>query len=638
MAKMKKMTLLWLVSTLFSYQCGSTKPPIDDRVKTISDRLEQRLQMLPENSRVLWQAVPVSRTVPLRSGLEMEFASTDDPRVRWGQYWVDAIDHSLRELLPSLMSSIPPPEFAVAEFPEINAYVTRVPICIKRPVRLESGPQRRSSDSVVHPFVFAPLVFAPNEGHFIDSITQVDVAKSCAQPFAKDDQAIQKTLEDLNRLTELNGGSCRLTLKRGKILATAACNPVDVPIEEDAFVFLTMSNQLVFFDGVFDFYTEEKWLVSLISHELAHYYLAHDCLSEQRTQFLYRDDPQNLQRVLPEALADQVALAELKAVNTAGIHIPLKGSQLSRSLLIKLSRDSEALAYVLNGYCPQGSPCMEACAEALSALRSDSTMVSIEISLIRNDTAAIGAAELLAGSLKTCLQSIPEMGSDDLIHFANNVYSISLETSSWLPANSWPDTARILALGNPRAVLDDLDQQIRACEQRAMALRERIINERVAYYTSEQEADEISLDLHTLVGITPSAGPERLIPGLVYETIESLGALGMEACLAARRAGWKNETGEWMPVSFEPSTDPHHNSCYRIFQMDRKINVWDLTELADRLPKKEKPVSWSDLHLWLLNTRTAHQRSKNPTVFRSICTQNGRKNASTHSGSYRPLD
>lgn len=100
--------------------------------------------------------------------------------------------------------------------------------------------------------------------------------------------------------------------------------------------------------------------------------------------------------------------------------------------------------------------------------------------------------------------------------------------------------------------------------------------QRLGFYTTEQEADELSLELLARIGVPPSVGPDSQL--MLQKIVEDLtrdgwggqkdsGDLKWEQCTALRDRGWKDDAGRLVSVPVGDVSDSHHSFCFRVFNM-----------------------------------------------------------------------
>lgn len=130
-----------------------------------------------------------------------------------------------------------------------------------------------------------------------------------------------------------------------------------------------------------------------------------------------------------------------------------------------------------------------------------------------------------------------------------------------------------------------------------------IVEQRLGFYTDEQEADEIELELLARVGIDPKLGPDAMLnlqrvvesqatheDGIVDPTA---GDTKHAECAALRAKGFKDDSGEWVTVPIGDLSNPHHSFCFRVFNMVHELEAHDYRVAASR-PSPSGP-SWDEL-------------------------------------------
>jgi hypothetical protein len=98
--------------------------------------------------------------------------------------------------------------------------------------------------------------------------------------------------------------------------------------------------------------------------------------------------------------------------------------------------------------------------------------------------------------------------------------------------------------------------------------------QRLGYYTTEQEADEFAVDWIAAIGIDPVESVRQMMT--LGEFVSSRRAtkrdeLPFAECKAQYLRGWKTESGanSWIPVG--RWNDKHHSLCYRAWNLQREI-------------------------------------------------------------------
>jgi hypothetical protein len=92
----------------------------------------------------------------------------------------------------------------------------------------------------------------------------------------------------------------------------------------------------------------------------------------------------------------------------------------------------------------------------------------------------------------------------------------------------------------------------------------------LGFYTTEQEADEIALELMSKIGVPPGVAVDK-----VLNMLKTFGGdgIGWTECSMLRDHGWKDTNGADVSVPVGDPSNAHHNLCFRAFNMTREINA-----------------------------------------------------------------
>lgn len=122
--------------------------------------------------------------------------------------------------------------------------------------------------------------------------------------------------------------------------------------------------------------------------------------------------------------------------------------------------------------------------------------------------------------------------------------------------------------------------------------------QRLGFYTTEQEADEISLEILARMGMPPTLGPDS--QALLHKIVDDLSAgrgdsgdIKWEKCAALRERGFKDDAGQVVSVPVGNLSDPHHSFCFRVFNMQRELEAHKYQLATERPRPPGEP--WSKL-------------------------------------------
>ena len=181
------------------------------------------------------------------------------------QYWMDKIDAIFRAQVGEKADGIPKPKAFIIDSVQENAFVAPVVICIEKPVVAKSFATKSENVAPIEPGVIAShLGFSP-------AITETfDSSKFCTP--ANDNFTPEKTVAYLKLVTP----QCNVTYSGTKFIVDDAC----VPMLSNGSVsprlgVMTTSNWVSYFTKLMKTMTSEAEFVSVIAHELGHYYGGH---------------------------------------------------------------------------------------------------------------------------------------------------------------------------------------------------------------------------------------------------------------------------------------------------------------------------------------------------------------------------
>lgn len=261
---MKRSLLCAVVSLAVTTGCSAQKNTtshlkhdVNKPTHDASDSRQWRQMTMEEYLKILGVSVMFGK--PLES--------TDVRTVR-AQYWLDKIDTMLRSSHPEL-KNIPKPEAVVLNSGKINAFVASAPICIEVGLSSEAS---EGSDLKAVAFRRNSLKIEEFRGECIDS---------------KMDEKNQQ--EYLTWWSQAFKG-CDLKIADKVASVGVGCNKYfgDKPIKSASkIVIFQTSSKVGFFAGTFAKMSEGQF-VSVITHELGHYYKSHVSAPSTDYNFFYK--------------------------------------------------------------------------------------------------------------------------------------------------------------------------------------------------------------------------------------------------------------------------------------------------------------------------------------------------------------
>ena len=118
----------------------------------------------------------------------------------------------------------------------------------------------------------------------------------------------------------------------------------------------------------------------------------------------------------------------------------------------------------------------------------------------------------------------------------------------------------------------------------------------LGFYTTEQEADEIALEMLSNIGVPPNVAIDMILELLKMSTdngwLEGTDAIKWAECTMLRDQGFRDADGKLVTVPVGDPINAHHNGCFRVFNMMREMQAHRY-QLGTREPVVG--VEWSTL-------------------------------------------
>jgi len=345
---------------------------------------------------------------------------------------------------------------------------------------------------------------------------------------------------------------------------------------------------------------DETTLAVVAAHELGHYYRGHTTdKARARYNFWFQEDAAQKKTPVPAKDAAALKAAYLEVVQ--GVK-PANGPSFA-------SKYSERLRpLLLAGLAPLLLERKEpdfACAAARDALgpwteelqHGEAPSAATRASFLDFEAKLVSCAPSLALNGEPGAKSV----SGGSVLFAGAKYRPGPKTKVSISFSG--DT-----LG---AFLGRLDLSARDLDTKAAKLLQHMRDNRIGLYTIEQEADDFAMDLATKLGFSvdeilqgwvsfmaaadrmylKSVSPERL-----QAYYQSIGERDAASCAALLKDGFTQDdgAGNRVPVTMSLGRldEPHHTSCYRLWNLAREASVQHFVA-----GPKQQPLApdWADL-------------------------------------------
>jgi hypothetical protein len=339
---------------------------------------------------------------------------------------------------------------------------------------------------------------------------------------------------------------------------------------------------------------DETAALSVLAHELGHYYRAHaSSLTVGQYDFWY-DGIDGSNRPVSSARAAQIA-SQYADVFQAPSSPPNAAKVYHRRMVGLLT----LLAFSLAVDPAAASMCSPEVREAayspwlMQFLRSRDSHESLDLASFQKFEQGLAAC---AGALNLG----PASSGDTMVRekvaqvFATEGFASlgELETAGTLAA--------ALELARTASIQMDRDER---------SMLDALRTGRIGLYTAEQEADEIMFEVVTSLGVAPKAMFDAWLDFMAAAESDGAprdatsGDLGARDCRALLDAGFaeKDAQGRARPVlmTLGDLSDPHHGLCYRLYNLWRENRNHDYVATGTFTPPAGEP--WSQLQ--------AHARS-----------------------------
>jgi len=550
----------------------------------------------------LYSEPSVARHVEYLSELpKEEFLSEGDPIVIWLNQWVSHIDKTLRKKYGADMAHIPMPIGVIARMTMPNAFVYGYPVLFKTKPFETINPQLSAPGPVI-------------------SLTRSEVNKGKkAKVNCNSDQTVGKNpitrpmdpslLEFMYSLEP--GATCRISLQgkgdAAKVSFSKDCdNQCTYVNSGKGLVFHTLSNIGTFDLSLFSLMSEDE-LLFIVAHELAHYYKGHsirDVFGLEEVYFYDESDLENFEHK-PKILQDEESKKKGKRFQYL--------AKFSEDFAEQIIHGSALLPnFMLDGVKPEGATftdqCVtDKCRKDCSALKDYHSDNLGPIAYWQNSS-RYGSEE---GPIKVrrkyddfaskCLGGLPA--------------ALVVKRAYSVPGLSSDEVDKLISLGKNSK---NLWQRYLVIVKGYTEFARKLVNEYVAIsqssfrqYTFEQEADELGLEIGAMVGVNPQAGSGAFLKFLALENkyrkqvltdspmlaeqlkpyLDSYPEIygdTVEECKQLKDSGWRLN-GKKISVNLGNLSDPHHSSCFRVWNIEREIRAHKYNVVKSRRAKTTIP-------------------------------------------------
>ena len=551
--------------------------------------------------------------------LDDEFLPANNPLTKRVQTWIDRLDENLRSKHPDQMTGVPKPKARIILNPSLNAFIAPVPVCHDVEVRFKGRSGKPMTDGI----------FLDISGGAFD-VWPSDEIK--CMPAAKGQAGRDEIAAAIREFNERAPNGCKISLEKDGAKHFIAPNSSCEESSEmenfggsETLVLLRTADWVNVYAGLITEMSERE-VVGVLAHELGHYYRSHVNAPRSMYDYFYRAE-ENVAPSRPKAVSNLASLGN-QAVQSS----ELLGS-MDRFKRVPHQKIHSALfmatGELARGICDKDSDlynpkaCTKPCSDLSEATDKKEFKQSVLLFPLRELNADglknYGEFESLAIQ---CLAEIPLKKSQDSESADGITWDDFLDT---VGAPSWPGwiedkpEIRVAMTTWMRDIIKRLPEKApKGANDLAVLMKkvstylwdkeidatkaiQQAYDQRVGFYTNEQEADELGAEWMTELGLNPKSAVETYLrigkwaEGEGSKASASLMETPADQCQTLYENEWRDSDGKFKFIAIGDFTDSHHHTCYRAFNVDREIRAHKLKASGDGnrglLPASE----WSDL-------------------------------------------
>jgi Zn-dependent protease with chaperone function len=530
----------------------------DDTVGTGSEAALTEGAFIQDNSPYYWATSSFDEFRAATASLApqspvLPALAEDDPLTIRMQAWLDRVDAVVRPAMEAKLGAplvAPKPLARVLQSRStFNAWVSGVPACLGTPLGASGVP----GTAVYLQSANTQLATVPGAG-----------VTCLKEPAWSADGAV--------KFWNAGKPACALSLADGALKAGGTGCTIDPNGTSAADVMITSTGNYVQFTTDLLAQVDENTVAVVAAHELGHYYLGHATeRGAANYGFWYtRDDARKTTPVRASNSADLEAA--YKEVIQAGR--PLGGPSFASHFSARMR------PLLLSGIAPILTARTETdfvCAAARDALGPWTQQI------IQGEAPPQDAQKSFVDFEAKLVKCAPHLA------LTGDPSATSISAGTTLVAGSHyrpgPKAKITLTFGdNLGAFLDRIDTQAKALDAKADKLVKRLQDNRIGLYTIEQAADEFAMQMASKMGFTT----DEILAGWVdfMRAIDRLYArsftpdqlatwrqqsaeLDADSCAALMAANFMKD-GARVTVNMGQLDEPHHTSCYRLYNLWRE--------------------------------------------------------------------
>jgi hypothetical protein len=517
------------------------------------------------------------------------------------QAWLDALMVVARQADDShsrnraTVRDIPRPIVRISKGDSINASVNGIPICLELKGRIDQDAnaqpvKRNANQTAIKNDV--ELSYDIRNRLFSASTP----LKGCQTPKQNPEPAAFVRWFNAKNL------QCQLKIFENDVIVPPVCMSKNNTGQFQPFGTIRMSATVplvVFGEGMMRAASTEHEAVSILAHELAHILKSHAANEDSGYDYFYTIAKRN-PKSKPVPDSKQEVLGEkLRMMSRDLSFYQVAGSRFDGALFPSSFGFANANSFP---FCSASSSCQKACQDLNAFVLSKAFATIVEnqntpiflggkpsFPLSKLSDEQVPAYLTFEQKLSTCAAFEPVQKDDPQGTYMQLTKGSPTYVQQYVASN---------LPANREQLMTAITQAFRARAKQKKALYAEALDTRLGYYTVEQEADELALELLTLLGVNPATLPMfEMKLGGIAEQERGLDPLQIShfQCTQLRANNWKSLTGGQAKIPLGSIADLHHGSCFRVYNADREIAThgWKIRKSSHPTPAFEAP--WGTL-------------------------------------------
>jgi hypothetical protein len=517
-------------------------------------------------------------------GKPVKLLPKDDSLYQRLDQWVRTLDSELRLRFPEKLAPVPTPVTQVVMSPVPNAFVAPVQVCYDIPVFTDvSGAEQEDPTVTDSALLLSSGILLP------------PMRNSQCLPKKASDGFVSRYVKSFNK----NSNKCQL-----KAVATAdgekgialgsGCSIHPRLLLVDKIKKLTVlptAGLVNIISGIIPMLTEQE-MIAVIAHELGHYYKVHvDHGVESTYDFFYTLQKENAShKPQPEPELNETGQKALKVTIPNQSYYKFDGQKIRSELYMP----SIKIAVLLSTQeCAEetSDSCAERCSTVISTVQSNDYKKNLKgfpFSSVSKEGEKL--YHKLEQQIISCLTQVKITEDDE-----NKVRSIA-SSALW-------DALRVDTLLAPllagatfaKTVLPTFKNIAKTIDLNVEKLKKPLhdaVAANLGIYTDEQEADDLSNEWLSYIGIDPMAMATAQIKFALYKDLmykqvgrdpnSEPGSISVEKCIELYKNDWRDQAGENVIIPLGGYEDTHHSSCFRAFNVTQEVKAHQLERPTQR--------------------------------------------------------